>query len=364
MPARRLLGNLDPVLLACVAALVGLGLLGVASATVDEPSREGLWRVQGLWALVGLGAATLVCLVDYRVWLGFALALHGTVVALLVAVLLVGKEVGGNRSWLLLGPMRVQPSELAKWTCCLVLAAYLARRVREKLGIREMAEMGVLAGVPFLLVALQPDMGTALIFVPIYLGAVLLGGVPWRLAGGLALLGVLLAPVAWMQLADYQRERILSVFDENRDPAGIGYQARQSKIAIGSGGLWGKGLFQGTQSRLNFLPAQHTDFVLAVIAEELGFSGAAAVLLLLYGLARRCIRAARLAQDRAGTYLCLLVAIWLVAQAAINVGMVLGWLPTIGVPLPFLSYGGSALVSAACGVGLVLNVYSRRFVNV
>jgi rod shape determining protein RodA len=213
------------------------------------------------------------------------------------------------------------------------------------------------------LIALQPDMGTALIFVPIFLAALLIGGVRWKVIVIVFLIGLLLTPLVWFQLKDYQKERILTVLDPGRDPSGVGYQVRQSKIAIGSGGMTGKGVFQGTQSQLKFLPAQHTDFVLAVFSEELGFIGAAAVLALFYALFYRGIAAARSAQDRLGTYLCLLIVAWIAGQMAINVGMLLGRLPTIGVPLPFLSYGGSALLAAMCGVALVINVRSRRFVN-
>lgn len=177
------------------------------------------------------------------------------------------------------------------------------------------------------------------------------------------MIGVLLTPVAWTQLKGYQKERIMTVFDPGRDPSGVGYQVRQSKIAIGSGGMTGKGPFQGTQSQLNYLPAQHTDFILSGFAEETGFVGAATLLGLFYYLLWRGIVAARSAQDRLGTYLCLLVLAWIIGQVAINVGMALGRLPTIGVPLPFLSYGGSALVSAVCGIALVVNVRTRRFVN-
>jgi rod shape determining protein RodA len=227
-----------------------------------------------------------------------------------------------------------------------------------------MAEIGILVGVPMVLIGAQPDMGTSLIFLPIFGAALLLGGLRWKVIVGLLIVGLLLAPVVWTQLEDYQRERILTVFDESRDPSGVGYQVRQSKIAVGSGGLLGKGLFQGTQSQLNFLPAQHTDFILAVLAEELGFLGAAMLLGLFYYLLYRAVVVAKSAQDRLGSYLCLLVAAWIGGQMAINVGMVLGLLPTIGVPLPFMSYGGSALLAATCGVALILNVRGRRFVNV
>jgi rod shape determining protein RodA len=301
--------------------------------------------------------------VDYRVWASTALVLHGFAIALLIAVLFFGDEVAGNRSWLSFGPFRLQPSEPAKWTTCLVLAVYLARRVRASVNLRQLVEMGFLCGIPVVLIALQPDMGTALTFVPILVVALLVGGVRWKVLVGILIVALLLTPLAWTQLKDYQKERILTVLDPARDPTGYGYQVRQSKIAIGSGGLTGKGPFQGTQSQLNFLPAQHTDFILSVLAEELGFLGASGVLALFYYLFYRGIVAARSAQDRLGTYLCVLVVAWITGQMAINVGMVLGRLPTIGVPLPFLSYGGSALVSAVCGVALIVNVRSRRFVN-
>jgi len=363
MLSRRPLDSLDLPTLVTVLALVALGLVAIASATLDHPTRDGLWQRQLIWCVVGLCAAVVVFMIDYHVWAEFSLLIHGGALALLVLVLFFGTEVGGNRSWLVLGPLRLQPSELAKWTTCLTLASYLTKRVRGSVGLREMLEMGLIAGTPMVLVAAQPDTGTALIFLPIYVAAILLGGLRWRVMVGLLIAGLLLTPLVWTQLKDYQQERILTVFDNSRDPSGVGYQVRQSKIAIGSGGLTGKGLFQGTQSRLNFLPAQHTDFVLAVLAEEWGFFGAAAVLLLFYYLIYRTIVAARSSQDKQGTYICLLVAAWLTGQMAINVGMVLGLLPTIGVPLPFLSYGGSALVAAIAGIGLVLNVRGRRFVN-
>jgi len=360
---RSRLVRLDLPLLGATAALLGLGTLAVASSTMDGPGTEGLWRMQMIWLLIaGIGAGVVVTL-DYRLWASTALVLHGVVILLLVVVLFFGREVGGNRSWLDLGAVRVQPSELAKWTTCLTLAYYLARRVRESLGLRQLTEIAFLAGAPLALTAMQPDMGTALIFLPIFLAALLMGGVRWRVLLGILLLGLLLAPVGWFLLEDYQKERIFTVFDPGRDPAGYGYQVHQSKIAIGSGQLAGKGLFQGTQSQLNFLPAQHTDFILSVLAEELGFLGVLGVLALFYLVFDRGIAAALSSQDRLGSYICMLVVAWIAGQMAVNVGMVLGRLPTIGVPLPLMSYGGSSLVSTLCGIALIVNVRSRRFVN-
>jgi rod shape determining protein RodA len=360
---RRLLDRLDVPTIAAALALAVVGMTAIASATIEQPGRAGLWKTQLAWLGVASVAAVVVIAIDYHIWAEFALSLHGVTVALLVAVLLFGKQVGGNKSWLVLGPLTFQPSELAKWTTCVAVASFLAKRVHERLRFVQVLQLLAIIGVPMLLIAKQPDMGTALTFVPITLAAVLLGGLRWRIVILAMCVVAVLAPLGWQHLKPYQKERILTVVDPGRDPSGVGYQVRQSKIAVGSGRLTGKGLFKGTQTRLNFLPAQHTDFVLAVIAEELGFIGAAAVLALLYYLLYRGMLAARSSQDRLGTYLSLLVVSWLAGQSAINIGMVLGLMPTIGVPLPFLSYGGTALIAVTCGVGLIANVRGRRFVN-
>lgn len=363
MLRRRLLDRLDLPTIAAALALSAVGMTAIASATVAQPARAGLWKTQLAWLGIASIAAVVVMAVDYHIWAEFSLSLHAAAVALLAGVLLFGKEVGGNKSWLALGPVTFQPSEFAKWTTCLALAAFLAKRVHDRLRFFQVVQLGVIVGTPLLLIAMQPDMGTALTFVPIGLAAVLLGGLRWRVVAVAVCIVAMLAVPGWRHLKPYQQERIRTVVDPDRDPSGIGYQVRQSKIAVGSGRLAGKGLFKGTQTRLNFLPAQHTDFVLAVIAEELGFIGATGVLALFYYLLYRGLLAARSAQDRLGTYLSLLVVAWLMGQAAINIGMVVGLMPTIGVPLPFLSYGGTALIAVTCGVGLIANVRGRRFVN-
>ena len=363
MLRRRLLDRLDLPTIAAALALAAVGMTAIASATAEQPGRSGLWKAQLVWLGIASIAALVVVTIDYHIWAEFSLSLHGFAVALLVAVLVFGKQVGGNKSWLVLGPITFQPSEFAKWTTCLATAAFLAKRVADRIRLVQGLQLGAIIGTPMLLIAKQPDMGTALTFVPIFLAALLMGGLRWRWVVGAMIVVAMLAPFGWHYLKPYQRERILTVIDPDRDPSGVGYQVRQSKIAVGSGRLTGKGLFKGTQNRLNFLPAQHTDFVLAVISEELGFIGSAGVLVLLYYLLYRGLLAARSAQDRLGTYLSLLVVSWFTGQAAINIGMVLGLMPTIGVPLPFLSYGGTALISVMCGVGLIANVRGRRFVN-
>jgi rod shape determining protein RodA len=360
---RRWLDSLDVPSLATALALTGFGLLAIASATAGDPAKVDLWKTQLLWIGMSCFVLAVVVGVDYRLWAEFSPVLYALSSLLLVLTLFFGVEVGGNRSWLAFGPFRFQPSELAKWTTCLMLGTYLAERVRGGLRPGQALVMGGIAGLPMGLVARQPDMGTAITFVPIYLAALLLGGLRWRWIVGVLVLAAILAPIGWGQLKDYQKERILTVFDPERDPSGVGYQARQSKIAIGSGGLVGKGIFAGTQSRLNFLPAQHTDFVLAVLAEELGFLGVATILGLYFYLLHRGVVAARSSRDRLGTYLSLLVVSWFTGQIAVNVGMVLGLLPTIGVPLPLLSYGGTAMIAVMAGIGILVGVRTRRFVN-
>ena len=364
MLRRRLLDRLDVPTIVASFVLASVGMTAIASATADQVGRNrDLWKQQLVWLAVGAIAAFVVIAVDYHVWSELWLALHALSLSLLVAVLLFGKEIGGNKSWLRVGGVGFQPSEVAKWTTCVATAAYLAKRVRGRLRAVDVLALGAIIGVPMILIARQPDIGTALTFVPLFLAALLLGGLRWRWVAAAAVVVALLAPVGWSHLKTYQRERILTVVDPDRDPSGVGYQVRQSKIAVGSGRVTGKGLFKGTQNRLNFLPAPHTDFVLAVVSEELGFIGAAGVLALLFYLLYRGFLAARTAQDRLGTYLSLLVVAWFTGQASINIGMVLGLMPTIGVPLPFLSYGGTALIAALCGVGLIANVRGRRFVN-
>jgi len=284
MAHSRLLANLDRPTIMATVALVTVGVLAIASATHEQSGREDLWKMQVAWFIISMAAAAVIVMVDYHVWAGVALLLHSVVVILLVAVLFVGREIGGNKSWLILGPMRLQPSELAKWTTCLIVAVYLARRHTATIGLRQMLEIGVLVGVPACLILLQPDWGTVLTFIPIFLAGLWLGGLRMKVIAGVLIVGLLLAPVLWVQLKPYQKERILTVLDTDRDPSGVGYQVRQSKIAIGSGGFSGKGWFQGTQSQLNYLPAQHTDFIMSVIAEDLGFLGVLGVLGLFYFL--------------------------------------------------------------------------------
>lgn len=321
-------------------------------------------RTQLTWLVIGVAVFAVAAAIDYHLWADLAPLLYAGAVATLGVVLAVAPRIAGARSWFVLGPIRFQPSEAAKVAVILMVGWYLARRSGEKLGFTGLVSLGFLVGLPVVLIAMQPDMGTCLTYMPLFAMGVFLGGIRVKTIVILGLVGMLLVPVVWSYgLKDYQRERILTVFQPERDPSGTGYQVRQSRIAIGSGGVWGKGLKEGTQSRLQFLPQHHTDFILSTLAEQWGFVGSATIVGLYLFLVMRAFSTARLARDRLGLYLAVGIGTMLGFQALVNVGMVLGALPTIGVPLPLLSYGGSSAVTTMLALGLLANIRTRRFVN-
>jgi rod shape determining protein RodA len=319
---------------------------------------------QAAWGTVGLVILWLLSGIRLDLYSRLAPLLYGAGLAALLAVLLIGVSRSGNRAWIALGPVTVQPSEFARVTTILMVATWLAHRNGRQLKVREIAVVTAMVCVPVVLIALEPDLGVALTFLPILAAALCLGGLPRSLWLILIALGLLGAYTTWNYvLKPYQKERVLTVVDPGRDPFGAGYQVRQSKIAVGSGGLLGQGLGSGSQSQLRFLPAQHTDFAFAVWAEATGFVGTT-VLLLAYALLVGRIGAAALgASSRHGTIVAVLVGTWLVFQVFVNLGMVLGWLPTTGVTLPLFSYGGSSLISTCAALGIVQAVWRQRLVN-
>ncbi len=348
--------------------LVLLGLISViAVASATHGDEATLWTSaatrQVIYLVVGVVVFILVQRVDYHDWAELWPVFYGAGLLLLAVLPLVARPISGARSWLELGPLRLQPSEPMKPVVALAAAAF-ACGSRGKLSLSRLLALGVVVGLPMGLIAIQPDMGTALTFIPLFLGVAWLAGIRPRVLLSLAVIAALAAPIAWfVVLEPYQKERILTVFDPGRDPSGTGYQVIQSRIAVGSGGVAGKGLFRGSQSRLNFLPARQTDFILAVLAEEVGWIGVIAVLSLYLALLLRTLRTAAIAQDALGTFLCVGIASIWAGQIFINVGMVTGILPTIGVPLPILSFGGSSLVATFLAFGLVASVRLRRLVN-
>ena len=352
---RRLLLHFDWLLLVLTAVLVGAGLLTLGSLV----PRLGMRQL--LWVGVGTFVVLVIISVDYRTLARWSSVAYVVGLGVLVAVLILGRSAQGARRWIALGPVTWQPSEFFKLVLIVTVAYYLASREQDAPGWdRLLVPLGLT--VPALgLIMKQPDLGTALVLVPVILALVFVGGARWRDLGLLAGGGLAAAPILWLFLRDYQRERILVYVDPSRDPLGSAWNVIQAKITIGSGQLVGKGLFGGTQSRLAFLPERHTDFIFAAFAESWGFLGAMA-LLAVYGLlALRGLEVAAGARDALGSLLATGATVLLVSQALINLGMVTGLLPVVGIPLPMVSYGGSALLTALGAVALIANVRMRRF---
>jgi rod shape determining protein RodA len=361
-PALRYLAKVRWLLLLVALALVAAGLATIHSASselsLDYMPRQAIWVALGLVAvLVGLG-------IDYLKLAKFALPVYIASLVLLVVVLLFGQEVGGARSWLGFGSWRLQPSELAKVATVLLLARYLAASNRRVLALKEVGVAALIAAGPMALVALSPDLGSAAMFAPMLLGMLLLAGVNRRLLAIGALIAALFGAGAWnLVLLDYQKDRVRTYLSPGSDPLGDGYQLRQSKIAVGSGQLAGRGYGQGTQSQLRFLPARHTDFIFAVLAEEWGFLGVSGVLFLFGAYILNGARVAARARDRTGILLVVGLLSMFTAHVLYNTAMVVGLVPITGIPLPFLSYGGSFLLANFFATGLILGVDFRRYVN-
>ena len=356
---RRLVRWFDVGTLLILAVLLSIGMLLVASASAGEELE--LEKRQGVWVAVGLLLTIALGFLNYRHLTANAYALWGVCVAMLALVLVLGPQISGARSWLRLGSIGIQPSELAKVAIVLALARLFADREPRPFGLRGLVMPLVIVGIPFILTALQPDQGTAITYLPILAAAAWAAGLQLRSIGALTGAALAAAPLWYLSLHPYQRTRLTSFLAPEADPLGAGYQLVQSKIAVGSGGLLGKGLFSGTQSQLNFLPEQENDFIVALLGEEIGFFGVAAVLLLYLVLILRLLRSAHVARDRAGAYICVGVAGLLAFHLAVNAGMVIGYLPITGIPLPLLSYGGSSALATCVAIGLVISVRSRRF---
>lgn len=363
--------HVDATLVACLLGVAGLGVLMVYSATryvgPDDPFDSSYLTKQAFFVVVGILVAGVVAVVDYHKILDQAPLIYGSTIFLLVAVRLVGSRRSGTQGWFQLGPFQLQPSEFAK--LALVLGfTYLATQFHGDIDLRRLGVLLGLSGLPILLVLLQPDLGTALVSVAVTFCLLVAAGVKGRYLVLLGVGAVLLATLVLTSgmLDDYQKER-LTVFvnqEEERDVASSRddfYNLEQSKLAIGSGGVRGTGLFDGPQTQSNRVPEQHTDFIFSVVGEELGLIGAGALLAAFSVIVWRVWRTAQLARDDAGTMICLGVLAMFVFQIFQNVGMTMGIMPITGIPLPFLSYGGSSTIMAFIAMGLVLNVHMRRF---
>jgi rod shape determining protein RodA len=300
---------------------------------------------------------------DYHVYSDYIFLAYAAGFVLLVLVLLAGRDVNNSKSWLGIGTFAFQPSEFVKILVVIALAKYYSESDHDTLQPRELFIGGVIVTVPMLLVVLQGDLGTAITFLPVYLILSHLGGIKKKHLITIAIVVAIAAPFGWMMLKDYQKGRIKTVLNPSEDPRGLGYQTIQSEIAIGSGKFLGKGLKRGTQAQFGFLPARHTDFVFAVLAEETGFVGGISVILLFLLLSIRMLRAACEAKDKIGMMTIAGVLGLLLFHVAVNIGMVLGQIPVAGIPLPFVSAGGSSLISFFAAMAICLNINMRRYVN-
>ncbi|HEY6291726.1 MAG TPA: rod shape-determining protein RodA [Terriglobia bacterium] len=354
--------DLDWLLLAVAVVLAGLGVVEIYSTTAHSVL-SGEYRKQLDWVIVGVLAAFVVSQVDYHQVVEHAPALYLTSLGALAAVLGLGHAVAKTHRWLTIGGQSLQVSELVKLIIIVAAAFYLGRRPRKPVGWKDLGVLGLMGGVPAALVALEPDLGTALTYLAIVAAGVLLTGIRARHLAALGLLGALALPVGWHIMRPYQRGRLMSFAHPSEDAQGSGYQVTQSKIAVGSGGLWGKGLGNGTQSQLGFVPVSHADFIFAAFAEEEGFMGTLVVLLLYLVLLLRLLDGAQWAPDRVGAFLVAGLAAVVFFQVAVNVGMMIGWLPITGIPLPLMSQGGSSVLATFVGLGLAMSVKRRRFVN-
>ena len=361
---KRFLKRLDYPLLFATLAIILYSLITISSAThINNAEAESLTFVkrQGLFAVINIGLAAFLLQFDYRGIQQYGQKLYIFNLVMLVAVMAFGTTALGAQRWLALGPIMIQPSEFSKLIIIICMAALLESRFGTLNSLRDLVPIALYIGVPFVLVLKQPDLGTSLVFMAIFFGMVIACGIRWRILVGIILTGIASFPILWNYvLKEYQKTRLYVFIDPNIDPLGSGYHIIQSKIAIGSGMLFGKGIFQGTQSQLNFLPENHTDFIFAVVGEEFGFIGATILLLLYLILMMRGIKIAKEAGDMFGRLLAVGITSMIAFHVLVNVGMTTGIMPVTGIPLPFMSYGVSALTTDILAVAILLNVNMRK----
>jgi rod shape determining protein RodA len=366
-PMRRFLSfrEFDWALLSMVLLLCALSVIEIYSATLHT-KYVGFHTKQMFWIAGGLVAMFIFSKIDYHRLIDWAPWAYGFFMLALAAVLLVGHKAMGGRRWLKMGPVQFQPSEWVKLVLILMMARYFANLGGRNLTWRDIFKAFVLVLIPMLLVIKQPDLGTTLTYAPILIAGLFFGGINLRQALILLTAGMIFVAGAWTSgkvLKPYQKARLTSFVNPNNDPRGAGYQLLQSEIAVGAGGVWGQGAAKGTQTQGNFLPIPHADFIFAAFSEEHGFVGALFVLLLYFSILMRLIQNAQTAADLSGSLIIMGVVAVLTFQILVNVGMVIGFMPVTGIPLPLMSYGGSSVLFTFLALGAAMNVRMRRFVN-
>jgi rod shape determining protein RodA len=362
---RRLVQNFDWILLLLLVFIAGISVLNIYSATypLRNAGASQVFLRQIYWFLVGFGAILLVTTFDYHLLERLAYPIYFFTVGLLILVLVAGATHAGSQRWLSVGGISFQPSEIAKISLVLVLSKFFHERDAHPRGhrLRDLWKPFLLIAIPSALIVKEPDLGTALTLLIVGFSIIVFSKVNWKSLLILVLSGMCAAPFLWFGLKQYQQKRILTFLSPDLDPLGAGYHINQSKIAIGSGLFWGKGFLKGTQTRLHFLPEQHTDFAFSVLAEEWGFVGSVILLVLYLLLILWGISIARSSKDKFGALIALGVVAIVFWQLAINVSMAAGLMPVVGIPLVLFSYGGSSIVSAMTGMGFLMSISMRRF---
>ncbi len=364
MLEKKLIKNIDYALFFVVLILLCIGILLVSSAThAPDTGNYGLVKRQIAWAIVGLIIGFLIIIIDYNTLghLAYIIYIGSIFLLLLVKVPGIGVVQGGARRWIDLGFFNLQPSELAKIGIIVSFAKFLESREEELDSPKGVILSLIFVGLPMALVFKEPDLGGTLVFAAIFAGMVFAAGISYKLILCSITAALVALPPAWLYLlAEHQKMRLLVFLNPGMDPLGDGYHVIQSMIAVGSGKLFGKGLYNGTQNKLNFLPAQHTDFIFSVLGEELGFIGTLGLVCLLFFMLYRILDTARQAKDRLGYFIAIGVLSMFTFQIVENIGMTIGIMPITGITLPFVSYGGSSLLTNLVAIGLVINVGMRR----
>jgi rod shape determining protein RodA len=361
---RRLVLHFDWGLLALTICLsiCGIGTLYSATSGSDSSELIPLFYKQIIWFGMGFLIMIPLLLFHYKHIDKWAPVIYICSIILLILVHFIGKHVAGSTRWLSLGPFTLQPSEPAKLAVTIMMARFFSKNITNRgLTLRHLLFPMALTGIPFLLVAIQPDLGTAGTIVLIAASMTVFTKIERKTFIGILIIILLIIPICWQFLKPYQIERIMTLVSPERDPLGAGYHLRQSKIAIGSGMMFGKGYLQGTQKMLSFLPEQHTDFIFSVLAEEWGFTGSIMMLFLFLLLISFGLNIAHGCKDSFGTMLSVGICIMFFWQVFINVAMIMGVMPVVGMPLPFVSYGGSSVITTLCGIAILMNISMRRF---
>lgn len=360
----RVRPNVDFNFIGTALVLAAIGCLLVYSATYYSDPLLSTVRKQVLWVCIGIVLMIAFMVIDYHVLFDIAPILYGIGIVLLLYLMVFGRLTANVRSWIHIGGFQFQPSEFLKIFTALMVARFFDSNDRAYLDARSFLVVMGIIGLPVGLIIIQPDFGTAASFFPLIGVAMFFGGIRARVWIAMILIAAIALPLGWMFfLKPYQKERVVIFLNPERDPLNSGYQVTQAKIAIGSGGIHGKGFRHGTQAKLEFLPARHTDFIFAVLGEEWGFIGVVIVLGLYLFLVFQALHFAKHARDRGGTFLIICLISFIIFHVLINVSMQIGLLPTTGIPLPLISYGGSSTMMFFIAIGLMANVDMRRFVN-